>query len=105
MDEFTIQLSNWLPREELQGIIKTLKGHKGKTYILKRKRGVYVKGRISKGYCYAVWIKDRRKKEKKYPKLENMKLDVTLDRFILLFTGLKKSGIGIFKVIETTKLL
>ena len=106
MEKFSVQLSNWLPREELKGIIETLKGREGKAYILKKKRKVYVKGRIRKGYCYSVWVKDRRSKERrKYPKLEDMKLDITLDRFILLFAPLKQSGMGIFKVISRTRLL
>ena len=89
MSDFTVQLSQWLPRKELKSILKPFK--KGEYEIRQ------------KGLLSAVFIKDRRKK-KEYPK--DMPVhDMTLDRFITTFIGRKRDGIGIFKTVMMTRII
>ncbi len=96
--DYPIRLTKWLLREDLLSVIKDLNRHKE---AYKVKEGVVWKhGRKVKGF--AIYIKERRQKERRRPtKLGDVDLNMTLDRFILLFLTSKREGISLFKAVSS----
>ncbi len=98
MTEYPVRLTKWLQREDLLDIIKTLNRHHE---AYKIKEGVRREGN-RKVNGYAIYIKERRQKERRRPtKLEDIDLNMTLDRFILLFLTSKREGISLFKAVSS----
>ncbi len=100
-NDFNVRLTKWLRREDLLDIIKTLNRHKEPYKI--REGVLWEHGRSVKGY--AIYIKERRAEERRMKEnTDNIDLNMSLDRFMLMFVKQKREGIGIFKAIRITKI-